>query len=229
MEKVKLNIKNVNKSYNDKIIFENFNIDFNKDEVNIIMGKSGCGKSTLLNIISGVNKNDGEEIDSLKNLGISYIFQEDRLIEWLSVEENIKLVIKRMYSKKHVDKLCDEYLKLVGVSEYKNYYPQMLSGGIRQRINIARAFIYPSKVIVMDEPFKSIDIKNKKNIMDSFKLLLKKEKRTVIFVTHDIEEAIYLGDKITILGGSPIKIKKNINDCNHLNKEDVAILIQKKS
>jgi NitT/TauT family transport system ATP-binding protein len=225
MEKVKLNIKNINKSYNDKIIFENFNIDFYKDEVNIIMGKSGCGKSTLLNIISGVNKNDGEEINYLKKLGISYIFQEDRLIEWLSVEENIKLVIKKMYSKKHVDKLCDEYLKLVGVSEYKNYYPQMLSGGIRQRINIARAFIYPSKVIVMDEPFKSIDIKNKKNIMDNFKLLLKKENRTVIFVTHDIEEAIYLGDKITILGGSPIKIKKNINDCNHLNKEDVAILI----
>lgn len=225
MEKVKLNIKNVNKSYNDKIIFENFNIDFYKDEVNIIMGKSGCGKSTLLNIISGVNKNDGEEIDSLKNLGISYIFQEDRLIEWLSVEENIKLVIKKLYRKTHVDELCEEYLKLVGVSEYKNYYPQMLSGGIRQRINIARAFVYPSKVIVMDEPFKSIDIKNKKNIIDSFKLLLKKEKRTVIFVTHDIEEAIYLGDKIIILGGSPIKIKKNINDCNHLNKEDVAILI----
>ncbi len=225
MEKVKLNIKNINKSYNDKIIFENFNIDFYKDEVNIIMGKSGCGKSTLLNIISGVNKNDGEEINSLNNLGISYIFQEDRLIEWLSVEDNIKLVIKKLYSKTHVDKLCDKYLKLLGVSEYKNYYPQMLSGGIRQRINIARAFIYPSKIIVMDEPFKSIDIKSKKNIMDNFKLLLKKEKRTVIFVTHDIEEAIYLGDKITILGGSPIKIKKNINDCNHLNKEDVAILI----
>jgi NitT/TauT family transport system ATP-binding protein len=225
MEEINLKFKNINKIYGHNIIFKNFNIEFYKNKVNCILGKSGCGKSTLLNIISGIIKNDGDEINISKNIDISYIFQDDRLIEWLTIEENIKLVIKKHYNKNELDKLCDKYLDMVEVYNYKKYYPQMLSGGLRQRINIARALIYPSQIIIMDEPFKSIDIKNKKIIMNNFKEILEKEKRTVIFVTHDIEEAILLGEKIFILGNSPIEIKNIIDNYTDLKKEDISMLI----
>ena len=190
MEKINkeeiISIKNINKKFNDKVVFENFNIDFYKNQVNCIIGKSGCGKSTLLNIISGVIENDNKNLQSIDKESISYIFQDDRLIDWLTVKENITLVIKRLYDKKKCEKLSNKYLELIGIKEYENYYPQMLSGGLRQRVNIARAFIYPSKFIIMDEPFKSIDIVNKEIIINNFKNILKKEGRTVFFVTHDI-------------------------------------------
>ena len=221
MEEIKVSIKNINKRYEEKIIFNNFNIDIYKEKVNCILGKSGCGKSTFLNIISGLIESDTEIQNDIKDLGISYIFQEDRLIEWITVEENIKLIIKRKYKKSDIEKLCDKYLKIVGIYEYKNYYPQMLSGGLRQRVNIARAFIYPSKVIIMDEPFKSIDVKNKKDIIDNFKEILKYEKRTVIFVTHDIEEALYLSDYIYVFGEEPLKIKKKFKDIKSLARENI--------
>ena len=173
MEKINkediISIKNINKKFNDKIVFKDFQIDFYKNQINCIIGKSGCGKSTLLNIISGIIPNDEENFQTIENYGVSYIFQEDRLIDWLTVEENISLVVKRIYDKKKIKKLCDKYLDLVGIKEYKNYYPQMLSGGLRQRVNIARSFIYPSKIIIMDEPFKSIDVINKEIIMNNFK------------------------------------------------------------
>lgn len=221
MEKI-IRIENINKRYDDNIIFENFKIDFYENKINCILGKSGCGKTTLLNIISGVIQNDTKDFKGIENLGISYIFQDDRLIEWLTVEDNIKLVIKKHYNEKEINELCDKYLKLVGIYEYKNYYPQRLSGGIRQRVNIARAFIYPSKIIIMDEPFKSIDIKNKMIIMDNFKEILQKDNRTVLFVTHDIEEAIYLGDSGVILGDRPVKIKKVFDNIKGIDKETIS-------
>lgn len=228
MEKINkeeiISIKNINKKFNDKIVFENFSIDFYKNQVNCIIGKSGCGKSTLLNIISGVIENDNKNLQSIDKESISYIFQDDRLIDWLTVKENITLVIKRLYDKKKCEKLSNKYLELIGIKEYENYYPQMLSGGLRQRVNIARAFIYPSKFIIMDEPFKSIDIVNKEIIINNFKNILKKEGRTVFFVTHDIDEALLLSDKIYILGDSPVKVK-NIFKNENITKNDIYKLI----
>ena len=228
MEKINkeeiISIKNINKKFNDKVVFENFNIDFYKNQVNCIIGKSGCGKSTLLNSISGVIENDNKNLQSIDKESISYIFQDDRLIDWLTVKENITLVIKRLYDKKKCEKLSNKYLELIGIKEYENYYPQMLSGGLRQRVNIARAFIYPSKFIIMDEPFKSIDIVNKEIIINNFKNILKKEGRTVFFVTHDIDEALLLSDKIYILGDSPVKVK-NIFKNENITKNDIYKLI----
>ena len=230
MEKINkeniISIKNINKKFNNKIIFENFNIDFYENQVNCIIGKSGCGKSTLLNIISGIIKNDDDKFETIEKYGVSYIFQDDRLIDWLTVGENITLVVKKLYNKKKCDDLCNKYLSLVGIKEYKNYYPQMLSGGLRQRVNIARAFIYPSKIIIMDEPFKSIDVINKEIIMNNFRKILEKEKRTVLFVTHDIDEALLLSDKIYVLGKLPVEIKK-VFDSKDTTKEEVYNLIKK--
>lgn len=220
-----ISIKNINKKFNGKTIFKDFNIDFYKNEINCIIGKSGCGKSTLLNILSGVIPNDRKNFESIESYGVSYIFQDDRLIDWLTVEENIELVVKKLYSKKITDELIDKYLDLVGIKEYKNYYPQMLSGGLRQRVNIARAFIYPSKIIIMDEPFKSIDVINKEIIMNNFKKILEKEERTVLFVTHDIDEALLLSDKIYVLGNSPIEVKKIFFNNKKISKKEVYELI----
>lgn len=211
-----ISVKNINKKFNEKVIFKDFNIDFYKNKVNCIIGKSGCGKSTLLNIISGIIPNDKNDFETIEKYGVSYIFQDDRLIDWLTVSENIGLVVKKLYNKKTSEELCD----LVGIKEYKNYYPQMLSGGLRQRVNIARAFIYPSKIIIMDEPFKSIDVINKEIIMNNFKQILEREERTVLFVTHDIEEAILLSDKIYVLGNSPIEIK-NVFTSKEITKEEI--------
>lgn len=220
-----ISIKNINKKFNKKVIFKDFYIDFYKNQVNCIIGKSGCGKSTLLNIISGIIPNDNEDFETIQKYGVSYIFQDDRLIDWLTVRENIILVIEKLYDKKMWDELCDKYLDLVGIKEYKSYYPQMLSGGLRQRVNIARAFIYPSKIIIMDEPFKSIDVINKEIIIENLKKILKKEKRTVLFVTHDIDEALLLSDKIYVLGNSPVKVKKIIDKKDYIEKEEVYKLI----
>lgn len=225
MEEIILSIKDINKRYDGRTVYENFNIDFYVNKVNCIVGKSGCGKSTILNIISGIIPNDSNNFTSLESIGLSYIFQEDRLIDWLTVEENIKLVVKTHYNKEKVEALSQKYLKLVGIEEYKNNYPQMLSGGIRQRVNIARAFIYPSKIIIMDEPFKSIDVKNKKIIMDSLKEILNKESRTVLFVTHDIDEAIYLADYIFVLGNSPVQVTQIFKNNKYLTKKELYEVI----
>lgn len=225
MEEMKISIKNINKKYGDKIIFDNFNIDVYKDKINCILGKSGCGKSTFLKIVGGIFENESDIKSDIKSLRISYIFQEDRLIEWMTLEENIKLVIKRNFEENEVEKLCNNYLRQTGIYEYKDYYPQRLSGGIRQRANIARAFIHPSELIIMDEPFKSIDTNNKNKIINNFREILNKEKRTVIFVTHDVEEALYLGDYIYIFGDNPTRVKKYFKKDNNLKKRDIEIYI----
>jgi NitT/TauT family transport system ATP-binding protein len=215
----KIIIEGINKCYGEKIVFKDFSITFFKNQINTIIGKSGCGKSTLLNIISGILNNDSNFKNDILDFGVSYIFQDDRLVEWLSVEENLKLILKKNMDK---DSLCDKYLSLVKIKEYKNYYPKMLSGGIRQRVNIARGLMYPANIILMDEPFKSIDVKNKIEIMQKIKEI---ENRTIIFVTHDMDEALFLSDKIFILGESPLKVKNVVENIDNLSKEKLISMM----
>lgn len=220
-----IKICELNKNYGKNLIFKNFNISFESNKVNSIIGKSGCGKSTLLNIIASLVEKDSGEIIGIDKQDISYIFQEDRLIDWLTVGENLSLILKNFYGKEQVSYELKELLKKVDMDNYENQYPQSLSGGMRQRINIARAFAKPSKVIIMDEPFKSIDIKNKISIMNCFKTLLKNENRTVIFVTHDVDEAIFFNDNIYVLGESPVKIKGVFKENLYDNRENIIKLI----
>lgn len=220
-----IQVKNLYKKYDDKIIFKDFNITFKENKVNTIVGKSGCGKTTLLKIISNIEEKDSGKIEGVNINSISYIFQEDRLVEWLTVKENLKLILKNDYKKEELDDICKKYLNLVGVQDFENYYPQSLSGGIRQRVNIARAFAKPSKLIIMDEPFKSIDIKNKNDIMKAFENAFKEETRTVLFVTHDIDEAIYFMGQIYILGGNPVSIKAIFNSKQIEDKKQIVNLI----
>jgi len=220
-----ISIKNLNKSYENEEIFNDFNMDFYDEKVNCIIGRSGCGKSTLLNIIAGLTDIQSGEIHGISLSDISYIFQEDRLIEWLTVKENLELTLKKYYDKFVIDEKINELLELVGIYDIKNKYPNALSGGMKQRVNIARAFGKPSKVILMDEPFKSLDYKLKYTIIDEFKNLLNKEKRMVILVTHDLDEAIYFRGNIIVFNSKPVEIAGIFNEDLENCKENILRII----
>lgn len=222
---MRININNLNKSYGNENIFKNFNLEFNDEKVNCIIGQSGCGKSTLLNIIAGLEGIDDGNITGYLKRDISYIFQEDRLIEWLTVKENLELTLKKYFDKSLLEKEIEKILSLVGIENIKNKYPNALSGGMRQRVNIARAFGKPSKIILMDEPFKSLDYKLKYTIIDEFKTILERKKRMVILVTHDVDEAIYFQGSVIIFGSKPVEIRGVFNKELYKHKNEILKLI----
>ncbi|MBZ9692202.1 ABC transporter ATP-binding protein [Clostridium sp. M14] len=223
---MKIEIKNLSKAYNNEIVFERFNLTLENSKVNCIVGKSGCGKSTLLNMLAGILKFDDGEISGIAKNEVSYIFQEDRLIEWLTVEENLIFALKKYYGKLELKEKIKSILSTLGLEDVKNKYPEELSGGMKQRVNIARAFGKPSKIILMDEPFKSLDYTLKYKIIDEFKNIMLNENRTVVLVTHDVDEAIYFNGNIIVFGERPVKIKGIFNDNLQDFKSDIINLIK---
>lgn len=197
-----LKIKKLHKKYGETVIFSDFNITFKKNKINCVLGKSGCGKTTLLNIIAGLDTEFKGNIDDYKKMTFSYIFQEPRLLEWYTIEKNMFLALK---NKENPNELVKKYLELVELYEYKDYYPNQLSGGMKQRVSIARAFAYESDILLMDEPFKGLDPSIKSNLIKWFIKLWEKDKRTIIFVTHEISETVLLGDEIHILDKKPLE------------------------
>lgn len=222
---MEIEIKNLSKKYEDKQIFDDFSLTLNNEKINCLIGASGGGKSTLLNIIAGLLSKDSGDIKGVRQEEISYIFQEDRLLRWLTIKENIELFIFNYYEKDKAYEVMRKVFKLLNLEEVMDKYPKDLSGGMRQRVNIARALIKPSKIILMDEPFKSLDYKTKYTIMKELKEIFKKENRMVIFVTHDVDEAIYMEGKIFVLGGSPFKVKGLFEEELEDNKEKIIKLI----
>lgn len=215
---MKYGVKNISKQYGKLKVLDKVSIKFEENKITCILGPSGCGKTTLLNIIAGTLDKDSGEVIGFEREDISFVFQEDRLIEWKNVKDNIEFVLKDKIDKKSRENIIDKYLKLVNLEEYKYYYPRQLSGGMKQRISILRAFAYPSKILIMDEPFKSLDIISKRTIMQFVLKLKELRGKTCILVTHDIEEALTLGDKIVILTEKPAKVKKIIENIFILNK-----------
>lgn len=190
-------INNINFKYGSNEIYNNFNIEFQQGKVNCIIGESGCGKTTLLNYIS--------EKLYYENKRIAYVFQEDNLIPWKNIYVNLKIVAKKYFEKSILEKEINNALVKVRLEKYKYFYPRELSGGMRQRINFARALIGNPEVILMDEPFKSLDIKSKNNMIELIKNL-KNTDITIILVTHDINEILMLADVVYYLGGKPVEI-----------------------
>ena len=203
--------ENINIAFGADVVYKDFSIEFEKNKITTILGRSGCGKTTLLNYIMR---------DILKYEDLSCVFQEESLLEWLTVRENIDLVLRnRKVSKAEKEEIILKNLKLVNLDGYENYYPAKLSGGMKQRVNIARAVSYSSDLLFMDEPFKSIDIINKAEIIEKLKIEIKKSGQTTIVVSHDLDEAIDFSDNIIcISGGIEKKIKKfSIN--KYISKE----------
>ena len=199
-----LEIKKLKKSYGDLVIFDNLDISFDDNVINCILGASGCGKTTLLNIISGLENYEQGEIHGAEGATFSYIFQEPRLLDWYTVEQNMWYVMGNV-EKTAANARVGRYLEITGLAEFRNYLPDQLSGGMKQRLSIARAFAYPGKILLMDEPFKGLDIKLKRELTDEFIKLWKEDGRTVLFVTHEPGEALMTADNIHIIGGKPCR------------------------
>jgi NitT/TauT family transport system ATP-binding protein len=205
-------IENISKKYGDLQVLAGITIDFLEEGTTCILGPSGCGKSTLLNILSGIEIADSGTVYGFSERELSFVFQDDRLIPWRTVIDNLKFVLSGKQDIQDKDGIIEDYLNRVGLFEYRDYYPKELSGGMKKRIGILRAFIYPSSILLMDEPFSSIDISNKKVLMDFFKELMALEKRSCILVTHDLDESIQLGDRIVILSDKPTVVKSVIQN-----------------
>ena len=205
IKKKTFSLKTQNKQ-SKNLIFKNLNFIIKEGQFVSIFGPSGCGKTTLLNIISGLDKDfDGsvQTLNSQTNPNISYMFQAPRLFPWLTAIENVKFPIKK---KKNCEKIAFEFIKKIGLERYKNQYPNRLSGGMQRRIALARAFAPNPNILLLDEPFISIDKKIANSLRTLLLKLWKKNKPIIIFVTHDLDEAIELADRICFLSNLPSKI-----------------------
>ncbi|WBW98300.1 ABC transporter ATP-binding protein [Oceanirhabdus sp. W0125-5] len=198
-----IEIKNLSFSYDNNFIIENLNVNFNENSINCILGSSGSGKSTLLNLVSGINKNYSGTIKSKDDI-FSYVFQSPTLIPWLTVYENMHFALKHVITSTDIHKKINHYLNLVNLLEYKDMFPHELSGGMKQRVSLARAFAFPSNYLLMDEPFTGLNASLKKSLKETFLKLWNMEKKTVILVTHDIEEALELSKSIYVIKNKPL-------------------------
>jgi NitT/TauT family transport system ATP-binding protein len=206
---MRLEIRDLYKKFDNVLLFSDFNISFHEGTITCILGPSGCGKTTLLNIIGDIIKPDSGHLSGFKGKTVSYIFQDPRLLPWKTVEENIGFVLGREMPAGQRKKITGELIRLMELEDFAGFYPARLSGGMRQRVSIARAFAYPSDIILMDEPLKGLDIKLKLNLIRIFSRMWQTDKRTVIFVTHDVDEALLLGSDILVLSRPPAQIVMN--------------------
>ncbi|WP_438313394.1 ABC transporter ATP-binding protein [Sporosarcina sp. FA9] len=198
-----LSAKKLTRLFNDGISgFQNIDFKITNGEIVGILGTSGCGKSTLLRVLAGLDEGyDGEfEIgnnDSSKKIGM--MFQEPRLMPWLSVKDNVCFGKRSLVQEDR----AKELIELVGLNGFEEYYPKDLSGGMAQRTAIARSLLTQPDVLLLDEPFSALDAFTKMNLQDLLLSIWEKRKTTMILVTHDIDEALYLCDRIIIMRGQP--------------------------
>lgn len=219
-----IELKNVSKKYNDLEILKNFNMELDENQITCLFGPSGVGKTTIANIIAHIVPIDQGIIMGTEKSLFSYVFQEPRLLDWCNVYENIDFVLRDVYDKETRDKITKNYIDMVDLTEFSNYKISNLSGGMAQRVSLARAFAYPSDILIMDEPFKGLDIKLKHEMIEAFKKLWDTSKRTVMFITHDVEEAVLLSNIIYIIKNRPVEISEKIiinknSDINHIRKK----------
>ena len=178
------------KSYGEKKIFEDFFLEIDEGEVLCVLGGSGVGKTTLLNVLAGTTSYQGEQENVPQNVG--YVFQEARLLPNLTVEENLLYAGGRV---EDIQKILDK----IGLFSHKDKRPKQLSGGEKQRVSIARAFLSDAPLLLLDEPFASLDTALKIRLCEVFGQLWREKKPTTVLVTHDIEEALMLGHRIVVL------------------------------
>lgn len=195
-------------------VFTDISLSIEKGEFICLLGPSGCGKSTLLNamagfapVTSGSIRIDGKEVKepSIKNVTI---FQNYGLLPWRTVQKNVELGLEsQKVPEDERKRIADKYIEMVGLSDFRKSHPRQLSGGMQQRVSIARALAVSPDIIFMDEPFGALDAITRMKLQDDILTISRQEKKTVILVTHDIEEAVFLADRIVIMTANPGKIK----------------------
>ena len=192
-------------------VLDGINLDIHENKITVILGRSGCGKTTLLRLVAGLEELDQGEIQAANIKKKAYVFQEDRLMPWLNVKKNITFGIK---DKNVSEEKIDEIIETVGLKKFYNAYPSQLSGGMKQRVSIARAFAYNPDFIMMDEPFSALDYFTREQMQKELLNIQEKTNCSILFVTHSIDEALILGDKIVILEKGKVKSEYEIYDEN---------------
>ncbi len=216
-----ISVKNVSKIFDDRpgerlVALENINLEIKQGEIFVLLGPSGSGKSTLLRIMSGLEKDFKGSITygpdvSAKDFG--FVFQQFALMPWLTVEENINLgLVSRAISNLEKKTRVERELKRLNLTKFRNTYPKELSGGMRQRLGIARALAIDPKVIFMDEPFSELDSFTAEELRKELLDIWQEQKATIIQVTHIVAEALELGDRIAVLTPRPGKIEKIVEN-----------------
>lgn len=201
--KIVLKAENISKKYGAKQALAQTSLSFAEHSFTCIVGRSGCGKTTLLRVLEGLEEADSGRVQLADGRRLAPVFQEARLMSWLTVAENITLA-------KRVDKSLDstklpELLEQLGLSGCEHLYPHELSGGMAQRVALGRTLFYNPDIILMDEPFSALDYFTRQGLQQTLLKLYAAEHKTIIFVTHDVEEALLLADRIIIMDNSTVK------------------------
>lgn len=223
MQEAVINIENLSKTYSTKQgafvpALKNINLSVGINDFICIVGPSGCGKSTLLRIIAGLEQASegrvfymGKEVKKT-NREVGMVFQDYSLLPWQNVLENIALgLVFAGMSRKESLQLARKYLKLVGLEAFAHAYPYELSGGMQQRAAIARALANDPRVLLMDEPFGALDAHTRILLQEELLRIWEQDRKTIIFVTHSVDEAIYLADRIVVMSAHPGRIKEVID------------------
>lgn len=194
------------KSYGDLQVIDHISLSVSKNEIVVILGPSGCGKSTLLQMIA-TNKTANNPSLKINTQDIGFVFQDDRLLPWRTLKQNIALV-----KDKQDDALLEHLLQQTELKDFADYYPNACSGGMKKRCNIARAFYYGGDLLLMDEAFSGLDYELRKDMYRLLLRMLEQSKKAVLMVTHDIDEALIMADRILIFSKRPSRIIFEAND-----------------
>lgn len=221
MENAKIQIQNVCKTFKsrsgDVVALDHVTLDIQENEFVCIVGPSGCGKSTLLNILAGLEQFDegsvtmnGEPIIG-PGLDRGVIFQQYALFPWLTVRQNVEFGLKYLgYSKGKMKEIADHYINMVELQDFANSYPKELSGGMKQRVAIARGYAVSPQVLLMDEPFGALDAQTRAQLQEDLLSTWDQERKTCFFITHDVEEAVLLAQRVVIMSARPGRVKEII-------------------
>ena len=214
---VKVEVKDLTKRFGDLLVLDHMNFDIKKNEFVCVVGPTGCGKTTFLNCLTRIHQPsegdlfiDGEPADPRKH-NISFIFQEPSALPWLTVEENIAYGLKiKKLPKDEINKRVEQIIKLMGLQDSRKKYPGDLSVSVAQRVVIGRSFAMQPDLLLMDEPYGQMDVKMRFYLEDEVIRLWKELGSTVVFIKHNIEEAVYLAERVIILSNKPANIKEEI-------------------
>jgi NitT/TauT family transport system ATP-binding protein len=193
-------------SYEGVPVLDRISLELERESITVILGPSGCGKTTLLNLIAGLKSPDSGRRIGFEGCRFSYAFQDPRLLPWLDCRENLAFALSGALRREEALARVDRFLESAGLAEAAKRKPPELSGGMRRRLSLARAFAFPSDMLLLDEAFQAVDLRMKLELMDVFLGLMREEKRTVVCVTHDVEEAAYLADRAVVLSPRPARI-----------------------
>ena len=219
-------VRNVYKNYNEVEALQDLSLDFPKGELTSLLGPSGCGKTTLLKIIAGlIPTTSGEvKINGKKVTGPgpdrAFVFQDFALLPWETVIKNVSFGLElRGVAKSEREAIAEKYIVDVGLAGFEHKFPHQLSGGMRQRVGLARALSVDAEVLLMDEPFSAVDEQTRRKFQEDLLNLVKNENKTFLFVTHSIEEAVYLSDQIALLLPRPSRVSEIIRPSGFRHKD----------